>query len=206
MDPALDDHLDEFVEHAAADTDGPGGMRPGAVARQSQRTLHATAARRVDVEIVGHVRRYEQLVALAQSVVEASGRAQAEHVPIAHQLDGRARMVGDHDLGLAVGTEHHVLAGCVGDEAAGMDPLGVLNAAAIGPVAADHVTAIDRSGEAARHAVAGNRDVGPAGEDLLDAFVLDVDGERRAFHVVADDAPAGRGVCVSKRSITVMAS
>ena len=79
-----------------------------------------------------------------------------------------------------------------------MDPLGVLDAAAVGPVAADHVAAIDRAGEAARHAVAGNGDVGPAAKTFCDAVVLDVDGHGRAFHVVADDAPAGRGVGVGE--------
>ena len=86
----LHDHLDQFVEHSAADTDRPAGMGPGAVAGEAERALRAAAARRVDVEIVGHVRRHEQFVALAERVVEAAGGAQAEHVPIAHQLDGRA--------------------------------------------------------------------------------------------------------------------
>ena len=79
-----------------------------------------------------------------------------------------------------------------------MHPFGVLDAAAIGPVAADHVTAIDRAGEAARHAVAGDGDVRTAGEDLLDALVLDVDGHGGAFHVVADDAPADRRMGVGQ--------
>src|SRR6185437_15540156 len=163
------DHLDQFVEHAAADAYRPAGMSPSAVAGEAERALRAAAPRRIDVEIVGHVGRHEQFVALAERVIEAAGGAQAEHVPVAHQLDGRAGMMGDDDLGLAVGAHDHVLALGVGEEAAGMDPLRMLDAAAIGPVTADHITAFDRAGEAARHTIAGNGDVRTAGEDLLDA-------------------------------------
>src|SRR6202035_5907790 len=97
--------------------------------------------------------------------------------------DGRAGMMGDDDLGLPDAAHDHVLALGVGEEATGVDPFRVLDATAVSPVAADHVTTLDRAGVAARHTVAGDGDVRTTGEHLLDALILDVDGHGGAFHV-----------------------
>ena len=106
--------------------------------------------------------------------------------------------MGDNDLRMPVRLDHHVLARRIGDETAGVDPFGVGNGAAIRPMAADHVAAVDRPGKTTRHAVAGNSDVDTVAEDFGDARIFDVDGHRHAFHIVDDGAPAGRSMGVGQ--------
>jgi hypothetical protein len=81
-------------------------------------------------------------------------------------------MVTEHDLGSAIGIEFHVFA--VHDETTGVDPFGVIDAAAVGPVSADLITAINRASEAPRHAIARHRHVGTRGKHRARAAV----GER----------------------------
>ena len=97
-----------------------------------------------------------------------------------------------HDLRRAVAVERGLVA--VHDEAAGMDPFRMIDAAAIGPVALDHVSAVDAPGIASRHAVAGQRRIGALAVNGPRARVGNEGAGRRRHHARHHRAPAGRAV------------
>src|SRR3546814_8717713 len=63
--------------------------------------------------------------------------------------------MGNEDFGLAIRQLGHLLVS--EHDAARMDPFCMLDAAAIGPVAADHVSTVHRAREPSRNAVSGDQ-------------------------------------------------
>src|SRR3546814_18898656 len=68
--------------------------------------------------------------------------------------------------GLAIRQLGHLLVS--EHDAARMDPFCMLDAAAIGPVAADHVSTVHRAREPSRNAVSGDHYIGVLGENFTD--------------------------------------
>src|SRR3546814_3094001 len=74
--------------------------------------------------------------------------------------------MGNEDFGLAIRQLGHLLVS--EHDAARMDPFCMLDAAAIGPVAADHVSTVHRAREPSRNAVSGDHYIGVLGENFTD--------------------------------------
>ena len=132
--------------------------------------------------------RNEQLVVFDRVII-AAGAAQAENVPVALELDRISGVVDQNDFRMAGSVELHVFA--VGDEAAGMDPFGMIDRAAVAPDAFDQIPAIDRLGIAAWHTLAGDGHVCAAGVDGVGAFVGQESPGRCAHDPLDHHAPTG---------------
>ncbi len=103
--------------------------------------LPAAVMRRRRIRGIAQRVRYEEL-APGDRVVEAACATQAQHVPVAKERDARFRMMRDRDLGRAIGAACRPVA--LHDNAAGMHPFGMVDAAAVGPAAGDHIAAATR--------------------------------------------------------------
>src|SRR3546814_3543410 len=71
-----------------------------------------------------------------------------------------------------------------------MDPFCMLDAAAIGPVAADHVSTVHRAREPSRNAVSGDHYIGVLGENFTDRVTGGIKRHGRRQRVVHHCAPA----------------
>src|SRR3546814_8086901 len=75
-------------------------------------------------------------------------------------------------------------------DAARMDPFCMLDAAAIGPVAADHVSTVHRAREPSRNAVSGDHYIGVLGENFTDRVTGGIKRHGRRQRVVHHCAQA----------------
>ena len=136
-------------------------------------------------------------------VIEAPGSAEAHDVPVVLQLDRVAGHVRDDHGRCAVIVQHRLAV--VHEHAAAVDPVCMVDTAAVAPVAPDHVAAVDAPCDPARDPLSRDVRLRAAGEH----FCAPVRHDQRTATAMLDaghhETPARRAVDARERLRDVQA-